>query len=571
MLRITLSLLLLLSALALTPAASPLIQADDPLIVETFEAGGGTHDARRPDTPDAELALQAAREAVERSIDLFQPLWVDTTGIIPFAYFVDVKDERFPGRPEVIADASIITSAELPEDVLAANRHRRPAQICRIHIYLPALLPEEEVSLFHMTHEIAHCYQSFHDPELLDMAEAVRGWWVEGSANWMASLAYPSGAAAVLPEWHDTFVSRYRTSMFNRSYDNAFYWIFLASELGDEQAVVDFIKDMHGLDSLDEYSGYLNTVAPDADGYTHAFALALAQEQVDHQPSPDDLFTGQAISAADLPADVSLVAVGDYAMEFITLTVTDLEEGEGLVLQPVNFFENASRISVWNRLTSDGFIALDDDAETEFCPGASEMVVDLVISRAASSTSGTRPDRQLQVNVVECDDEPEFTQVPECIIGTWDVIALPELNVSGMDSPVYTWDTFQIIFDADGSMTGEVTNMSTSMVIPDTTMNLEVSVSASGMSGILSYAPEGTTDGRYLTEMADWNIGMYSAFANVGGQMMDLTPMIDAMLSEPGLMGMQPPSYIDCIGDVQLEYWVLDEYLIGPYILTRAG
>src|SRR5690606_2336475 len=132
--------------------------------------------------------------------------------------------------------------------------------------------------------------------------------------------------------------------------------------------------------------------APDADGYTHAFALALAQEQVELQPSPDDLFTEQAISAADLPAAVSLVAVEDYAMEFITLTVTDLEEGEGLALQPVNFSENASRVSVWNRLTSDGFIALDDDAETELCPGASEMVVDLVISRAGSSISGTRPD-----------------------------------------------------------------------------------------------------------------------------------------------------------------------------------
>lgn len=550
---------------------APVTHAEDTFIIETFEVGGSTHDARYPDTPDGVLALQAAQEAVERSIEVFQPLWIDTTGVSPFAYFVDVKADGLTGHPEVVADANMITTGELPADVLAENDHRRPAQVCQINVYLPGLRSVEAETLFYMAHEISHCYQEFHDPGLLTLVESVRGWWTEGSAHWMAALAYPSGAPTVLIDWHATFVTRYRASMFDRNYDNAFYWLFLESELGGAQAVVDLIKGLRGLDTLENYSGYLDTLAPYGDGYMHEFARALAQDQIDYQPNPDDLVRERILTLDDLPATLPFDVQPDYSLDFTVLTVTGLEEGQGLTLRPIDFYEAGSRISAANRTEGDGFIELDDDAEIELCPGAAEMSVDLVISRAAQGSRATIAERQLRIDTTECDEqEPEFVGVPECIVGTWDVIEIPDLNVAGLDSPEYTWESFQVTFGEDGAMTGNVSNMSTSVVIPDTNMPLTVTVSVSGMSGFLTYVPEGEMSNRYLTEMNDWDIGTYTASANVGGQILDLTPMIDAMLSEPSLIGMQPPTYIDCVRDSQLDYWVLSEYLAGPYALQRA-
>lgn len=543
-------LIVIVAALLFAPAVS----ASEHIVIDAFEAGGGFHDTRHPDTVEGVNTLQATREAVERAIEVFQPLWIDETGRLPFSFFIDVQPEARSDSGSILADAGIIASAELPAPVLAANGHSRLPQICRINIYLATLSTEESLALFHMAHELAHCYQEFYDPDLLDLSESVRGWWVEGSAEWMAGLAYPDLAPVRYTGWHRVFADT--PAMFNRSYNNVFYWIYLETHLGGAQAVVEFIKGLRGLNTPQRYAAYLD--AEGFDGFTYDFAIALARNSVASQPAVSDLLSTWDFDAGDFPSNIGY-STDAYAFQIYQHRISGLTEDQGVQYTPTHFASGSYRISVEQ---SGGYTELTDGEAFKLCPDSESFNHRLIVTRGSQPADEADFSPNLRVESVDCDEEetPSTTGIPECMVGTWTVTQLPYLP--GMEDVTMS-GLQQVTVDAEGN---------TITTYDDFTQSIPMEFP--GNDGPLELVLNGTVTGKItldetgkVSNAGETDFAVQAVASLPGGMTMDMTSMVQEMAGVG--LGMPSDAIIVCVDDNTLHLNITAGGFSGTTVLER--
>lgn len=91
---------------------------------------------------------------------------------------------------------------------------------------------------FTVAHEFFHCvqYALVHDQMTVDGGFSVNRWWVEGTAEWFANLAYPdsNASARYIPRFDDR--TPYEP-FFVANYDAFIYWSWYSREWGDAQVL----------------------------------------------------------------------------------------------------------------------------------------------------------------------------------------------------------------------------------------------------------------------------------------------------------------------------------------------
>src|SRR5687767_6194568 len=242
-------------------------------IVKTFEAGGVTHVVSYPDW--REQAVQAVEEAVAHAFSVFQPLWTGSSASseIGFQVYAMLSEDKPADRR---ADALLTDTTALP----AGSTATRPS-VCHITIYNYLL---DRNTLFEIAHELAHCYQTFFVPSKSAHAEPGTKWWVEGSADWLALLAYPNADWSNL-DYHG-YATTHRRYLFALSYDAVFFFEFLASPMGhgSPEAVIEFLRGMPAPASTVTYEDYLASVVGDAGKTFHDYMVAIGRNYLPRAP-----------------------------------------------------------------------------------------------------------------------------------------------------------------------------------------------------------------------------------------------------------------------------------------------
>ncbi|WP_368565712.1 DUF6055 domain-containing protein [Pseudoxanthomonas sp. UTMC 1351] len=143
-----------------------------------------------------------------------------------------------------IYDVSILLVHDVPppdEDTLAiANGVARTGEAtaeCQITLYLGAAGPDEIAPT--VAHEIFHCVQAAtYSPGQNKTYQEGRGgtWWIEGSAEWFASLALPD-ASQYQDQADDFAFAIQRKPLYRHDYESLVFFLWLAQREGPERVM----------------------------------------------------------------------------------------------------------------------------------------------------------------------------------------------------------------------------------------------------------------------------------------------------------------------------------------------
>ncbi|MBC7814147.1 MAG: hypothetical protein H7175_23535, partial [Burkholderiales bacterium] len=377
-------------------------------ILENFEAGGITHIIYY--VAGREQAVQAVREAIEHVFSVYQPLWGEIGGAqgsaaLGFQFFVVLP---LGTKANAAADADMVSPDSLPSGIIS-----NVSQVCRVTVYDRPITPD---ILYVMAHEIAHCYQDYYIPSTSIMSVPSERWWVEGSAEWMALLAYPNTPLATIrgiTDYHTT----HHQSLFLNSYDAVFFWSFMASPagLGSDQAVIEFLRNIPA--GSGAYASYLTGAVPDVNALMHNYATAIAQNQVPHQPQASTLI--DLTLSADIPFEEP-INTDEFSISFSNFFVSGAQPDGGILVEAVNIENTSTRASV---ILGGGALPLEPGSPAIFCPAPASLLV--AASRAAAnSTSGDTLIRISAVSHEDCGSDPddaatvepvEMLNIPDCL------------------------------------------------------------------------------------------------------------------------------------------------------------
>ncbi|SMF64745.1 hypothetical protein SAMN06265365_12317 [Tistlia consotensis] len=174
---------------------------------------------------DWAVPVETTRMAIERSAETLREigrgtvpnLLVVVTGLLPSATAPDPRD------PEAV-EADRRSFAEGVAD-------GRSGDECLILVY-PGNVAEEELDVM-VAHEFFHCVQYALAPEQMRGRRAGRpdDWWVEGSAEWFANLAYPErdASASYLPAYDKRTPDH---PIVDSSYDAFVFWSWYGRSWG---------------------------------------------------------------------------------------------------------------------------------------------------------------------------------------------------------------------------------------------------------------------------------------------------------------------------------------------------
>lgn len=125
--------------------------------------------------------------ALDEAILYYQPLW-SSSSTPEFQIVVGFYNRA---KRDVIADAQMAASADA--DFLQGFQAQLGVDlsVCTIRIW--SIFAADPHRFATLAHELSHCYQDYYQGSSLNFLYKpdTMAWWVEGSAEWMASLVYP--------------------------------------------------------------------------------------------------------------------------------------------------------------------------------------------------------------------------------------------------------------------------------------------------------------------------------------------------------------------------------------------
>lgn len=397
--------LLLLVAFSALPAV-----AQD-TTVEEVDADGRIHYLRT--AGNRQIVSPLVKESIGLSMSYYSELW----GALDMTLFVDLVAEQGPaveGGAAPDAETNYRDSLDVPQ---VGGGTRAIEKVCEIRLYnVDDTMTPEDVR-FITAHEIAHCFQEQFKGSLSDEQYGRSLWWVEGSANWMASMIYaPSTAPNFWGAFNRFFVDNMGTREMPRTnYDNSFFFMALARINGIE-ATMEFVKGIPA--SPDSHESYIRERFGD-EGFASLmsnYGLMVGQGVLRGLPDQAVLW-GKNTAAVSLPSAGHVMSTPRLSFNLYNYTLTGLPAGESVdVIVTIPEGVNA-RV----RLLDGTEIA--NLTPVRVCP--EDGAVRIVISRGFGDVGG---DFQVAFNPTSEACVPtaaSTTGTPSCLMGNWILAQMP--------------------------------------------------------------------------------------------------------------------------------------------------
>ncbi len=394
--------------------------------VEAVEVDGATHILRAGAA--RQVVSPLVNEAIGRSVSYFSSLW----GSLDFTLFVDLVDEQGPDlgggrRPD--AETNYRDSLEVPQP---GGGTRATNKVCEVKMYnVDAEMGPQDVR-FIAAHEIAHCFQERFKGSLSNEQYQRSLWWVEGTANWMASMVYPPSTAPIF--WGSSnrdFVTNLGVrSLTGTSYDNSFFFQAMARTQSLE-ATMNYITaipanpDSHET-HLREFFGNEAVTSLMAD-----YALMVGQRVLRGLPDQGALWGKNVIPAAASSAG-HLLSVPRLGFNLYTFNLAGLAAGQGVDMV-VNIPDG---VGARARL-ADG-TELANTTLVKVCP--TDGAIRMIVSRGFGDVGG---DFEVAFNpsAEPCEPTPvpavSLTGTPDCLAGDWTLFRMPDAPTSGPQALAY--------------------------------------------------------------------------------------------------------------------------------------
>lgn len=279
------------------------VSAQDP-VSETLIVEGITHTITYPPST-ATQQLTVIRRVLNSTLSRYSSLF----GIQPPSLHVMFSNN--PPRPTTLAAAG-------------PNNNASDTYNCDVFIY-PR--PENRLGAafsFTLAHEIAHCFQFAVNPASLPLP-GVRddnGWWVEGSAEWLASRLYPPVGAPLDANIRD-FYNISNQTPFIYEYENFWFFNFLGQHLG-ESVVMRLVRDMPR--TRDEQIRYIEGLQP-SPALMLAYGRMAQRRSLRYQPAYPPTIEGYP--AAVLP-HTQLARASALSIQPVKITVPIPAGGRGI-------------------------------------------------------------------------------------------------------------------------------------------------------------------------------------------------------------------------------------------------
>lgn len=484
------------------------------------------------------------QEALITSFRTYQPLFGaaagDSTGRTPFQIVVWVtglNGDQLDSLPNAIADANYKPFNAIP--VTADVAPIMDAEVCEIRVYNAFSADTEKLAT--IAHEFAHCYQAYYNPDALADA-TYRDWWVEGGAEWLASLVYPEAFPTDLSSgfYHGN-------DIITGTYYNVYFWLFAASPkgAGDNIAAARFMINVP--QDAQAHRDYLDRLNPNVSGTQtfHEWMLALARHEILYNP-PFEVW-GHTIKSAS--GGTVMLSTLPFSGDRVRVQDIKVEEGNRATVTAIGVTDPHYGVSA---LIGSAWVRLGEGITAEFCPQAGEL--ELLVSRA-NGVLADRTEFTLRFDQTPsptpCDkttEEPEETV--NCVVGTW---VVKEFPVS-IAIPEATIDTtgFTFTFGANGAveiyygLTATLDSMTMRADIPFSgTYTQAENGQVTGFSATI--VPGGSYTGTYKGVVNDFTKPFY-----------ETSPVFDSW---------SPVSGITCNGDTMS--WETQDGM-GSFVLQRV-
>ena len=489
--------------------------------------------------------ILAIREAVNQAYQVYQPLWGETT--MPFYLNINAEPTVPAGNKQGKA---------FPE-IHQVDRNQQTLLQCNVTIYY---IPDAALWTFVTAHELAHCYQFAEIPNYqlptYDLQAQGIAWWVEGSAEWMATLVYPDNTAHALSAdgYADDFSLHYGDTLTQRSYSNVYFWEYLAQTYGNS-AVIDILKNMPAFSVTSSMSqadmlNYMQGALSDPDGTMWGFAQSLMDGTVTYQPAFSS-FQLASRQVSGMPASLP-VAAPAYGLDYVPVEGFTASTDKKLEIIPHGFADSHERIGLVD--SSGAVITLTDEQPLDTC---SASTLTFVVSRTDPSMSD--PNSSLEFQEVDAAPGECQGELPACIVGTWNVVDLPHIG-----SVTYQWNPpdFWIKYEKGGIFTGSVL-LTTQTQIPNSP-NAEAHMSAI-IQGNIAVVP-GNQPMQYTVTDGNVNMLDFSMEVYLNGNLVSTLHQLPS-----GSGDVYPvPQVITCMPDNKLQLEVTTGGQTLTWLLSRA-
>ena len=414
--------------------------------VQLFRAGGrNDHIIIYP--LGSEIQRDNVKAALDEAALYYQTLWGGAS-TLEFQIVVGFISEANTGDPTIYANAVYAPSSEAVFLRGYEAGLKIEPSVCTIKVF--PLYESDPSRLSTLAHELAHCYQYYYRIGQVQngYVQYNMQWWVEGTADWFASLVYPLQYPG---ERQSDFTYNY--DVITRGYDNMFWWAFLASPqgLGSPEAVIAFLRSLPANANRTQYANAINAMSPGTPAVEifHRWAFALLDGRAPFNPPLN--FAKVPTVNASTPGSHQL-STERFSVDYATLSGFKTDPGNRAFLQVDNSAVGQYAVSV--RVGGKDY-RLSDGAPQLFCPDASGAV--LIISRGLVGQDDIKPFTvswgQVPSDTPCVDEDEEEEDHAECIVGEWMVVDYPP-TIAGLPGASVDTSNFVFSFDADGNVSG---------------------------------------------------------------------------------------------------------------------
>jgi hypothetical protein len=527
--------------------------------IESFEAAGRMHRLRYE--AGTEDLIEPSLLGLNDAAAVYIPLFDSSLSSIPFQIVLDIFTESRE-RDDIEADAAIFPVSDIPD--ITGDTIITETQACHIRVYINVITMA--YARFTLAHELSHCFQDYYFHAAFEAGSLeASGWWVEGTAEWFASLVYPDLAFGALrdgvaeAEWiyaeqglavTDTLSE----ADFYAGYGAVYFWQHLA----DEKHPIEMLHSLTAAATTEEnYQDFLVSQLDNPTDTMESFGLNLAQDALAFQPNSIQLY-GISIPVTELPYAIP-VELADFRVSLNAFYIAPIEGVTAVRIQTDGLDESAEiRVNINAEGTS--YQRISDDAPATICLPTAGVIARLILSRGDGDSAA--PFEVTMEAITE--PEPDCGELPgldvdmTCVIGSWRLTNDPvrQIAANQLGSSVSTGGSPGIVIvniAEDGTISYSVDDYT--LVIEDmaqgSTNFMQMDAT---LTGELALSPN--LDGTILVSDFDWSISSLSALANINGFEMDMTDIVLGTADASQSLGVTP-AQLQCIGDIFMDWWVV--------------
>jgi hypothetical protein len=524
------------------------VSAQAATVVETFNLYGMAHVLSHPaDMSQFVGDVATIEDAIGTSVNTYNALW---HSVNPSLWL----DLRLETSGSLLAVGGRIRGEGVP--VPGTNPTRTAVRdICHVVVYNAAALRNASEMRFTIAHEMAHCYQGYLVTTIPSTGlpdDDANKWWIEGSAEWLATHVYPepassTAAAGYAANFHDNHIfSLIGGGTPVISYDALYFWEGAERSIGKVAALSILANIPLTAAAQARYIGGLRA----SDSLFSDYAIFAGLGQLPYQPPADDLFNVEGSPITNLPFTTNEIEVSKFSFTGLYITIPVAAEN-GITLTASGLTASGTTL----RLLSGATLA--DGVPLSLCHLASSQIRFL----ASRANRGSVDKFRLTIAAHNCPPPAPVVAANTCLYGTWQLTTLPTLKGqnSNNDLRLSFTGAVEITLTPEGIgilryedfATSTTTGGQTFKVVLNGTLTNTVTVDSSGH--FVGTTPSGTET--------------MSAQVFVNGT---AAPNIDvgSYLRNAGSGGMPSDAQLVCNGN-RLELRISSPIVDGPYVYQR--